>query len=575
MLLFGLHCHQPVDNFGWVVEKATEDCYRPLITTLFKYPNFKFSLHFSGWLFEFVRKKSPDIFETIKKMAKRGQIELFSGGFYEPILESIPKDDRLYQIRRMNNYIKRHFGQTPKGLWLTERVYSDEIIEDLSKSGIEYITVDNVFTDEFSYTQSGDYTIKLLPIDKTLRYSMPFKEVDSVEILLKTKNVNIIFDDCEKFGVWPGTNEWVYKKKWLEKFLSKGFETILPKDFVKQHTPKRVVLPNHSYQEMELWSLNTDDYFKYKKLQNKLEGENEQLVERFMRGSVWKNFLNKYFEANWIQKRVWQLSKNKINNRKYLDSLFRAQCNDVLWHGVFGGLYLPNLRDNAYRYIIQCENMLEDFGLKKNDIDMDLNDEYRYKNENYIAIFNRFGEMIEFDDMQNLFNFQNTLRRYRERYHLNSEENKKFDTIHNLSYDFSNYPIEFDNYFRFSFLTCNDVFKVSYGKSKLNFNGENIKKSYKFLEDKIEFSIDGCDKLEMNFHFANHYKTEIDSKNLSIEDEFTKRKIIIDFERTFELTKEDIKTYSSREGGIDEIVQGTSLKFKFRKNTIRGSICLK
>ena len=40
---------------------------------------------------------------------------------------------------------------------------------------------------------------------------------------------------------------------------------------------------------------------------------------------------------------------------KYKEALYKAQCNDVLWHGVFGGIYLGNLRDNAYKYIIECE----------------------------------------------------------------------------------------------------------------------------------------------------------------------------------------------------------------------------
>ncbi len=574
MLLFGLHCHQPVDNFGWVVDRAIKDCYKPLITTFDKYPNFKFSIHFSGWLLEYIRKHSPDVFSLMQAMSEKKQVEFFSGGFYEPILESIPAEDRVKQIGKMNNYIKRYFGQTPKGLWLTERVYSDSIVEDVAKSGIEYMVIDDIFTDRFSYTQANNHVLKLLPINKMLRYSIPFKEVDSVEILLKSRDINIIFDDCEKFGVWPGTYEWVYKKRWLEKFLSKNFETILPREFVKQHKPVCVTLPSHSYREMELWSLDSDEYFEYKKLEGKLVGEDERLIERFTRGSVWKNFLNKYFEANWIQKRVWQLSENKINSRKYLDSLFKAQCNDVLWHGVFGGLYLPNLRDNAYRYIIECENMLKTEAMEKKDIDLDLNNEFKYKTENYIAIFNSFGELIEFDDRKNLFNFQNTLKRYKERYHLKKGEKKEFDTIHNLSFDFSKYPVKFDDYFKFSFITGSDTFKISHLKNRLNFYGNRTRKSYKFFSDRIEFFIEGSKTLEMNFHFAGSYETSTEDKKFLIQDEYTKRTIALEFDVPYRLKSEDIVTYSLREDGADEIIQGVSFKFEFDYEKVKGNLCL-
>ena len=575
MLLFGLHCHQPVDNFGWVVDKAIDDCYYPLLKTLYNHSDFKFSIHFSGWLLEYLKNHSSDIFSMLQTMSKRGQVEFFSGGFYEPILEAIPKEDRANQIKRMNNYIKRHFSQIPKGLWLTERVYGGDIVEDIVKSGIKYMVVDDIFTDTFSYVQTGDYILKLLPINKTLRYSIPFKEADSVEILLKSSDVNIIFDDCEKFGVWPGTNEWVYKKKWLEKFLSKDFQTVLPRDFVKLHKPVKVAMPNHSYQEMEQWSLDNNDYFKYKDMESKLKGENDRDIFKFLRGGVWKNFLNKYFEANWIQKRVWYLSKNKINKKNYIDSLYKAQCNDVLWHGIFGGLYLPNLRDNAYKHIIECENMLNKKFMEKSDIDGDLADEFIFRTKKYIAVFNNFGEMIEFDDKENLFNFQNTLRRYKEHYHFEQKEKKNFDTIHNMSFDFNKYPLTFDDYFKFSFITDKEQFRVSHKANRLDFLSERVQKTYRFYEDRIDFSFKGSNSVEMNLHFANEYSYNIENSRLVIEDEYTKRTITMEFSDSFEIDIEDIVTYSLRENGVDSIKQGVSLRFEFKNSDIKGCLCLR
>ena len=61
-LLFGIHCHQPVDNFDYVIKNAIEKSYKPFFQTLKKYPQFKFSVHFSGYLFEFIEKNDPELF---------------------------------------------------------------------------------------------------------------------------------------------------------------------------------------------------------------------------------------------------------------------------------------------------------------------------------------------------------------------------------------------------------------------------------------------------------------------------------------------------------------------------------
>src|SRR5260370_24127362 len=38
--------------------------------------------------------------------------------------------------------------------------------------------------------------------------------------------------------------------------------------------------------------------------------------------------------------------------------LYRAQCNCPWWHGAFGGLYLPHLRNAAYQHLIAADNAL-------------------------------------------------------------------------------------------------------------------------------------------------------------------------------------------------------------------------
>src|SRR5579871_4582759 len=101
-LILGLHCHQPVGNFPFVFRQAFEKAYRPILETLERFPAVRVSLHYSGPLLEFFEKEERPFLARIRKLVERGQVELWGSGFYEPILPTIPRPDRLDQIEMMS-----------------------------------------------------------------------------------------------------------------------------------------------------------------------------------------------------------------------------------------------------------------------------------------------------------------------------------------------------------------------------------------------------------------------------------------------------------------------------------------
>lgn len=452
-LLFGIHCHQPIDNFDEVIYNAIEKSYKPFFEVLKDYPNFKCSVHYSGWLLEFIEKNDPELFSLMKSLSN--QLEFFTGGYYEPILASIPSKDRIAQIKKLNSYIKKHFAQTPKGLWLTERVWDDSIINDLSECGIKYVIVDDYhfissgYTKELNgyfVTENDGNPIALFPISKSLRYAIPFANITQTQELLHSfiniegKNASIIFDDGEKFGIWPKTYERCYEKEWLNDFFltCMNDENIISQTFNEfyesNHAMNLAYLPKVSYAEMGEWSLNASDAIKLKEL------EKSPQIADFLKGGIWKNFFNKYQESNWIHKRYLELSRKQLDSKTYKDNLYKAQCNDVLWHGVFGGIYLPNLRDNAYKYLIECEKELLDFNQKGQDIDFDTYDEFKFNMQNLLTIISpkNGGQIFELDIKDRSFNLQNTLTRYKEAYHekieiLEENHEEIVETIHDDS----------------------------------------------------------------------------------------------------------------------------------------------
>ena len=434
-LLFGIHCHQPVDNFDNVIYEIIEKSYRPFFEVLKEFPEFKCSVHFSGWLFEFIQKNDPELFSLIQELSP--QIEFFTGGYYEPILASIPSVDRVKQINMLSSFIEKNFNQKPRGLWLTERIWDDSIIDDLKECKVDYVIVDDYhliasgFDKEklkgYFLTENSNNKIALFPINKDLRYIIPFASIDNTMEKLNSfaniegENAAIIFDDGEKFGVWPKTYEKVYEKEWLKKFFEKCVEdeTINPTTYAEFYDRNNAIslsyLPTVSYHEMGEWSTLPNISKDYLDLVHQHMDK-----EHLIRGGIWKNFFIKYNESNWIHKRALELSRTENQSIAFKDSLFRTQCNDVLWHGVFGGIYLPNLRDNAYKYIIHCENLLSmEPECKVVDINMDSYKEYKFYTPDLITIIDpkMGGQIVEFDLRDKCFNFQNTLTRYHESYH--------------------------------------------------------------------------------------------------------------------------------------------------------------
>ena len=600
-LLFGIHCHQPVDNFHYVIKEAIEKSYKPFFKVANRYENFKFAVHYSGWLLEFIKEHDKELFKIMQEASEKGIVEFFTGGYYEPVLAAIPSDDRKIQIEKLNNFIKENFKQEPKGLWLTERVWDDSIVKDIVDVGVEYVIVDDYhfislgFKKEqlhgYYITEEEGYRLKIFPIDKTLRYITPFKPVDKVMEYLNSisqigeNKAGIIFDDGEKFGIWPETYQWVYEKKWLEKFIEaidseKNINSIHYREFSETKKPEGIVyLPTTSYYEMGEWSLFTDGYIEIEFLHKKLKEIGlEDLAEKYVKGSIWKNFLVKYPESNRIHKRTLELSKENKKIKKdpeYLEWLLKSQCNDVLWHGVFGGLYLPNLRDNAYRFIIEAEKRKDLLtGKSENteikDINFDGYDEVKISNKNFILIFDskEGGQLTEFSLKKSSFNLQNTLTRRKEGYHhkiLHPEkehiENEEgISTIHEMDVEASKDVLEklkFDWYTKNSFIDhitdssinvesfdkCQfkeygdfanrpfDIKNVSENKVEFERNGgiykdkkfsTYISKAYKISEDKIEFEIKINSKykenliylLEFNFHFADINNVILNKKPL-------------------------------------------------------------
>ena len=389
-----IHAHQPVGNFDDVFERAYAQCYRPFIDTLLRHPSVRIGLHYSGPLLEWLESAHPEYFAQVRTLVTSGQIELVGGGFYEPILVSIPPEDQLEQIRRLSDYLEKQFGRRPRGAWLAERVWEPALPSTLAAAGIDYTLVDdNHFLcagSELSQLH-GDFiaedrgqAVRVIPGLKALRYLIPFHgPEETIEYLRGVARdhrggLAAMGDDLEKFGLWPGTHELCYRDGWLERFFtalgtnSKWLAVTPPGEYVAAHAPLgRAELPNASYTEMMEWALPTEARKRLHALQQEFSSRPDLLT--FLRGSHWRNFLCKYSEANLLHMKMLHVSAKirglgtvKRGSKALLRArceahtdLLRAQCNDAYWHGIFGGLYAPHLRTALWRALVRAESLAD------------------------------------------------------------------------------------------------------------------------------------------------------------------------------------------------------------------------
>jgi len=464
-LILSFHNHQPVGNFDGVFEQAYRDAYLPFLDVLQDYPQIRFALHTSGSLLEWLQARRPEYIQRLQTLVAAGQVEIIGGAFYEPILANIPRRDRIAQIQSYSSHLRTLFGQAVRGMWLPERVWEQQFASDIAAAGIQYTIIDDYHFRCAGMPQSELYrhyvtedegrTLFVFPDSERLRYLIPFSKPQEVIEYLReaaaqfTNPVLVFGDDGEKFGSWPQTKKHVYEDRWLRDFLDL---LLANRDWIHVTTPAEVIdtvppagrcyLPDASYREMTEWVLPPETQREFVSLtrQHPDNAEWQKLV-RFTRGGYWRNFRTRYSESHEMYARMIGISNRLARLAASEDSdpqrrdllqaarthLHRGQCNCSYWHGAFGGLYLPHLRNAVYAELIRADNLLEQsvrgdsawVDVEVGDLNMDARPEVRLSNQKLSATFAPAcgGHMYELDLRTNAVNLLATLNRRPEPYH--------------------------------------------------------------------------------------------------------------------------------------------------------------
>lgn len=458
-LLF--HNHQPIGNFENVIEQAYQDSYLPFLDVFAGYKSLRISIHTSGSLMDWLAERHPEYLDRLAALVAEGRLEIVGGAYYEPILPMIPRRDRVGQIRRYSQWLEQRLGCKVRGMWVPERVWEQSLVSDIAAAGIQYTVLDDFHFKNaglaeqqlhgYYVTEDDGQLLAVFPGSERLRYLIPFGAPQETIHYLggiaqqHPGSVVVFGDDGEKFGTWPETKKHVYEHGWLRQFfdalvanqswihvttLSEAVDNVPPTG--------KIYLPDSSYREMTEWALPADKLLEYENLRHDLERDPRwPALSQYLRGGYWRNFKVKYPETDEMYTRMLMVSQrlqaadDARHDRELLEQarteLYQAQCNCPYWHGAFGGIYLPHLRNAVYQHLIAADNLLDQAADRGEtwiegvvgDFNLDARQEVYLNNDKLAALLcpYRGGQMYELDVRAICHNLLASLSRRPEAYH--------------------------------------------------------------------------------------------------------------------------------------------------------------
>ena len=388
--VFVLHDHQPVGNFDEVIEQAYRDSYLPFLDLFERHSGIRMALHTSGPLVEWLDRKHPEYLDRLARLAAHGRVEIVGGAFHEPVLAMLPARDRIGQITSFTRWLEQRFATRVSGMWVAERVWDPGMTADIAAAGIDWTILDDSHfraagvaeeeLDRLWLTEGDGATLAVFPVSERLRYVIPFAAphmtIDHLRWLASRRHgaLAVFGDDGEKFGVWPDTHRACFEEGWLETFFTlleqnaDWIEMALPSEVVRDTPPAGTIwLPECSYREMTEWVLPPEKQLTC--VAARVAAATDPAlapVAPFIRGGTWRNFRVRYPEANEMYARMLAVSTRleRLRHSGTADAtalaaatqaLYRGQCNCAYWHGAFGGIYLPHLRNAIFKELIAAE----------------------------------------------------------------------------------------------------------------------------------------------------------------------------------------------------------------------------
>ena len=398
-IVIGLSCMKFIDEHDEPNEKLYLKVIKPFLRELYKYPDIKAVLHFSGVLLEWLEDRHPEVIMLISELIKKKkQLELLGSGYYEPILTMISPSDRSGQIEALTTLIRKKFGKRPRGCWIAGNYWDNSLLNPVKNSGMDYVFLDyekmiiaGIDEDEkysVFVTEENGKLLNVFPIHRNIIKNYNQKDASEfVELLNKEEKPERLYSIIFREYDFENRNE-----HWISEFFKKineaaNIETLSPFYYIKNNG-------------------------RFKKAY-------------FHNNNFFKKILAESFETNLLYSKMIHIQTlvNQIRSDKYK----KKAAQESLWAGQNYNLFnIVNrddsdiserikLRKKAYKYLIEAELNTRQQGvfipsLIKTDFDLDGVEEYMYQGEEYnIYLHIDGGSVFEFDRFKNRWNYADSI----------------------------------------------------------------------------------------------------------------------------------------------------------------------
>jgi hypothetical protein len=339
-VILGIHCHVANGSDDSVFERAYREKIRPLLPGLYKFPKFPAVLHFSGSLWYWLERNHHGILMMIADMISRKQIELLSGGFYEPMMPLIGYNDRIGHIEMLTTYLRKHFGKRTHGCLLPEFAWDSSMPSVLASCNIAYTFLSETYFFEAGLkykdlckpyiSEDKGKVVTVFPVLSHLAREFEKNAGGTVDRLLKetedgTERIVSVFPSSFSGGNSDGTAE--------DSVVSFFSELSECESKINFSLPSRL-MKNVSFQRKI--------YFPYKAMK-------QFLIEYPETGHL-------YSKMVFVRTLVDQLRGDKIRKRHAYEELWKAQ-DSSLYCGEQRGINGTAVRKAAYQALLEAEKM--------------------------------------------------------------------------------------------------------------------------------------------------------------------------------------------------------------------------
>ena len=308
-------------------------------------------------------------------LVDRGQVEILGGGYYEPVLASLPERDRIGQLRaderRARGAVRAPAARGVAGRTRLGAGPADVAGRRPATTGRSSTTPTSAPRRSREEDLWGPYTtedqgqlLRVFGTEQGLRYRIPFRDVEEVIDYLRDhatedgERIGMMGDDGEKFGAWPTTWEHCWGERPLGRPVlrgARGERRLADHDdarptWLATHPPiGRVYVPTGSYAEMGEWALPPDESLVFTDVLHARAGASTARRRAGCAARSGATSRSSTARSTTSTSRCsgrrtrWTRWRAGRDRERALDHLYQGQSNDCYWHGLFGGhLHQPH-----------------------------------------------------------------------------------------------------------------------------------------------------------------------------------------------------------------------------------------